>query len=63
MNVLVKVVEYIIVEKVEFQGINEIPINTLKPTLRISAGSALNPYYLKQDREYIRDQYRFTLLN
>ena len=36
-TVIVKVTEYIIVEKVEFQGINEIPINTLKPTLRISA--------------------------
>jgi outer membrane protein assembly factor BamA len=55
--VTVIVTEYVIVEKVEFQGINEIPINTLKPTLRISAGAPLNPYHLKQDREYIRDQY------
>jgi outer membrane protein insertion porin family len=55
--VTVYVTEYVLVEKVEFQGINEIPINTLKPTLRISAGQPLNPYYLKQDREYIRDQY------
>src|SRR5688572_1031194 len=29
--VTVRVTEYIIVEKVEFKGINEIPINTLKP--------------------------------
>ena len=57
VTVIVIVTEYIIVEKVEFQGINEIPINTLKPTLRISAGAPLNPYHLKQDREYIRDQY------
>ena len=49
--------EYIIVEKVEFKGINEIPLNTLKPNLRITGGEALNPFHLKQDREYIRDQY------
>ena len=51
------VLEYIIVEKVEFKGINEIPLNTLKPNLRISGGEALNPFHLKQDREYLRDQY------
>jgi outer membrane protein insertion porin family len=58
-KVLVTVVvrEYIIVEKVEFKGINEIPLNTLKPNLRISGGEPLNPFHLKQDREYIRDQY------
>src|SRR5689334_6818258 len=57
VNVTVIVVEYIIVEKVEFKGINEIPINTLKPNLRLSAGEPLNPFYLKQDRDYIREQY------
>jgi outer membrane protein insertion porin family len=57
VNVVVKVTEYIIVEKVEFKGINEIPIATLKPSLRLSAGEPLNPYHLKQDREYIREQY------
>jgi outer membrane protein insertion porin family len=55
--VTVVVTEYIIVEKVEFKGINEIPISTLKPSLRLSAGEPLNPYHLKQDREYIREQY------
>ena len=55
--VTVVVKEYIIVEKVEFKGINEIPLNTLKPNLRITGGEALNPFHLKQDREYIRDQY------
>lgn len=55
--VYVNVTEYIIVEKVEFKGINEIPIITLKPSLRLAAGEPLNPYHLKQDREYIRDQY------
>jgi len=49
--------EYVLVEKVEFKGINEIPIATLKPSLRLSAGEPLNPYHLKQDREYIREQY------
>jgi outer membrane protein insertion porin family len=57
VDVTVVVVEYIIVEKVEFKGINEIPLNTLKPNLRISGGEPLNPFHLKQDREYIRDQY------
>jgi outer membrane protein insertion porin family len=57
VNVLVKVTEYIIIEKVEFKGINEIPIATLKPSLRLSAGEPLNPYHQKQDREYIREQY------
>jgi len=57
VNVTVVVVEYIIVEKVEFKGINEIPIATLKPNLRLSAGEPLNPFYLKQDRDYIREQY------
>ncbi|HLY09530.1 MAG TPA: outer membrane protein assembly factor BamA [Planctomycetota bacterium] len=58
-KVLVTVVvkEYIIVEKVEFKGINEIPLTTLKPNLRITGGEALNPFHLKLDREYIRDQY------
>jgi outer membrane protein insertion porin family len=58
-KVLVTVIvrEYIIVEKVEFKGINEIPLNTLKPNLRITGGEPLNPFHLKQDREYIRDQY------
>jgi outer membrane protein assembly factor BamA len=55
--VTVVVTEYIIVEKVEFRGINEIPIATLKPSLRLSAGEPLNPYHLKQDREFIREQY------
>jgi outer membrane protein insertion porin family len=55
--VTIIVTEYILVEKVEFKGINEIPINTLKPSLRLSAGEPLNPFHLKQDREYIRDQY------
>ncbi|MBV8878780.1 MAG: outer membrane protein assembly factor BamA [Planctomycetaceae bacterium] len=55
--VTIAVTEYIIVEKVEFKGINEIPLNTLKPNLRISGGEPLNPFHLKQDREYIRDQY------
>lgn len=57
VNVTIMVTEYIMVEKVEFKGINEIPINTLKPNLRLSAGEPLNPFHLKQDREYIRDQY------
>jgi outer membrane protein insertion porin family len=57
VNVTVEVVEYIIVEKVEFKGINEIPISTLKPNLRLSAGEPLNPFHLKQDRDYIREQY------
>jgi len=55
--VTVVVTEYILVEKVDFKGLNEIPINTLKPNLRLSAGEPLNPFHLKQDREYIRDQY------
>jgi outer membrane protein insertion porin family len=57
INVTIEVVEYIIVEKVEFKGINEIPIATLKPNLRLSAGEPLNPFHLKQDRDYIREQY------
>jgi outer membrane protein insertion porin family len=57
VNVTVVVKEYIIVEKVEFKGINEIPLTTLKPNLRITGGEALNPFHLKLDREYIRDQY------
>jgi outer membrane protein insertion porin family len=57
VSVLVIVREYIVVEKVEFKGINEIPIATLKPNLRLSAGEPLNPFHLKQDREYIREQY------
>ncbi|MBI3858264.1 MAG: outer membrane protein assembly factor BamA [Planctomycetes bacterium] len=58
-KVIVKifVTEYVIVEKVEFKGINEIPIATLKPTLRLTAGEPLNHFHLKQDREFIRDQY------
>src|SRR6516162_5631701 len=55
VTILVK--EYVIVEKVEFKGINEIPIATLKPTLRLAAGEPLNPFHLKQDRETIREQY------
>lgn len=55
--VTIVVTEYIIVEKVEFKGINEIPLNTLKPNLRISGGEAMNPFHLKQDREYIKDAY------
>ncbi|HZE98800.1 MAG TPA: outer membrane protein assembly factor BamA [Planctomycetota bacterium] len=55
--VTIVVQEYIIVEKVEFKGINEIPLTTLKPNLRITGGEPLNPFHLKQDREYIRDQY------
>src|SRR6185436_15352732 len=55
--VTLMVTEYIIVEKVEFKGINEIPIGQLKPSLRLSAGEPLNPFHLKQDREYIREQY------
>ena len=57
VHIVVVVKEYIIVEKVEFKGIHEIPLNTLKPNLRITGGEALNPFHLKQDREYIRDQY------
>ena len=57
VHVTVVVREYIIVEKVEFKGINEIPLTTLKPNLRITGGEPLNPFHLKQDREYIRDQY------
>lgn len=57
VHVTLVVREYIIVEKVEFKGIHEIPLATLKPNLRISGGEALNPFLLKQDREYIRDQY------
>src|SRR5687767_1289805 len=57
VNVTVQVLEYIIVEKVEFKGINEIPIVTLKPNLRLSAGEPLNPFHLKQDRDFIREQY------
>ncbi|HEV3027262.1 MAG TPA: hypothetical protein VG457_06790, partial [Planctomycetota bacterium] len=49
VTIIVK--EYIIVEKVEFKGINEIPLTTLKPNLRITGGEALNPFHLKQDRE------------
>src|SRR5262245_59338820 len=47
VNVEVAVVEYIIVEKVEFKGINDIPIPVLKPNLRLSAGEPLNPFHLK----------------
>jgi len=57
VHVVVVVKEYIIVEKVEFKGIQEIPLTTLKPNLRITGGEALNPFHLKQDREYIREQY------
>ena len=55
--VTIKVREYVLVEKVEFKGINEIPIATLKPMLRLAAGEPLNPFHLKQDRETIREQY------
>src|SRR6185436_5165922 len=55
--VTIVVREYVIVEKVEFKGINEIPIATLKPILRLAAGEPLNPFHLKQDRETIREQY------
>jgi outer membrane protein insertion porin family len=57
VKVTVVVVEYSIVEKVEFRGINEIPITTLKPKLHLAAGEPLNPYHLKQDREYIQGEY------
>ena len=49
--------EYPVVESVEFRGLNEIPLNQLKPNLRLSSGEPLNPFALKQDREYIREQY------
>src|SRR5678815_2620842 len=55
--VTIVVREYVLVEKVEFKGINEIPIATLKPMLRLAAGEPLNPFHLKQDRETIREQY------
>jgi outer membrane protein insertion porin family len=55
--VTIVVREYVIVEKVEFKGINEIPLATLKPSLRLAAGEPLNPFHLKQDRETIREQY------
>jgi len=49
--------EYVIVETVEFRGLTVIPINQVKPNLRIRAGDPLNPAHLLQDRNYIREQY------
>src|SRR5262245_57227009 len=57
INITLQVREYVVVEKVEFKGINEIPLSVLKPTLRLAAGEPLNPFHLKQDRETIREQY------
>jgi outer membrane protein insertion porin family len=55
--VTVVVREYAIVETVEFRGLTVIPINQVKPNLRIRAGDPLNPAHVMQDRNYIREQY------
>lgn len=55
--VTIHVVEYEAVDAVEFKGLKAIPLNQIKPTLRIGPGSVLNDYHLKQDRDYIREQY------
>jgi outer membrane protein assembly complex protein YaeT len=57
VRVTITVREYVTVEAVEFRGFNEITEKQLKSSLRLVAGEALNPFYLKQDRDYIRDQY------
>ncbi len=49
--------EYELVESVEFRGLKAIPLNQVKPSLRIGPNDMLNAFHLKQDREYIRDQY------
>ena len=53
----IRVDEYLVVESVEFKGLTSIPLNQIKPTLRINAGDPYNPYHLMQDRNYIREQY------
>ncbi len=55
--VTIRVVEYAVIEAVEFNGTNIIPPPTLKLNLRLAAGEALNPFHLKLDRETIREQY------
>jgi outer membrane protein assembly complex protein YaeT len=53
----IRVVEYVVIESVEFNGINNIPLASLKPDLRLAGGAALNPYLLKLDREHLREEY------
>lgn len=57
VTVTVVVTEYTIVDRVDFRGVQELPLATLKPRLRLSAGEPLNPYHLKLDRELIRGEY------
>jgi outer membrane protein insertion porin family len=49
--------EYPLVEAVEFRGLTVLPVNQVRPNLRVGAGDPLNPAYLQQDRAYIREQY------
>jgi outer membrane protein insertion porin family len=53
----IKVIEYVMVENVEFKGFEAIKPSTFKSTLRINPGDAFNPYHLMQDRNAIREQY------
>jgi len=55
--VTVSVTEYPIVEAVKFEGLKEIPLNQVRPRLKIEAGERLNPSHLKQDRDTLRDEY------
>ncbi len=49
--------EYPLVEEVQFEQLLEIPLSQIRNNLRLARGDPLNPFFLKQDREFIRDQY------
>jgi outer membrane protein insertion porin family len=53
----IRVEEYLIIESVEFKGLVAIPLNQVRPNLRLNAGDPYNPYFLMLDRNYIREQY------
>jgi len=53
----IRVEEYVVIESVEFKGLTSIPLNQIKPSLRINAGDSYNPFHMMQDRNYIREQY------
>ncbi len=55
--VTVSVEEYSIVDRVEFEGLQAIPLSQVKASLRIEPGDRLNSFHLKQDRDTLRDQY------
>ncbi len=57
VNVRIILREYPLVEEVRFEQLEEIPLSQIKNNLRLATGDPLNPFFLKQDREYIRDQY------